>query len=311
MRRDGLLAAGMCLAVAIAGCGGSGGAPAKAPTSRAALDAWATKADAACRTANKAIAKRGWPANLVDLDRLSVRAADDIREASAAIQKLPAPEGGEKRIAPFVDSVRRLDGLLEHVTDTTEKFKPKRLIALAPKLQAGLLDVERTSKQLGLRQCAANDEHVWVPDAIRAPVFAQQLADLDRKISRRSRGVATPTSTPQAAARKLGELSRIVGVADRGLSKLKPPAWAEDEADRYLIALRDLGAALDNAATEVSEPSISFAEAKRVQSRVIRAARLERRRFARLVREIGAIPTLPGKGGGGGEAPADDDTQAA
>jgi hypothetical protein len=44
---------------------------------------------------------------------------------------------------------------------------------------------------------------------------------------------------------------------------------------------------------------------------VIRAARLERRRFARLVREIGAIPTLRGKGGGGGEAPAGDETQAA
>jgi hypothetical protein len=48
---------------------------------------------------------------------------------------------------------------VEDVTDTTEKFKPARLIALAPKLQAGLLDVERESKKLGMRDCAANDEH--------------------------------------------------------------------------------------------------------------------------------------------------------
>ena len=81
--------------------------------------------------------------------------------------------------------MRGLDGLLDKVTATTEKFKPARLNALAPKLQNGLLDVEKASKTLGLRQCAANDEHTWVADAIRAPVFAQQLADLNRMVTKR------------------------------------------------------------------------------------------------------------------------------
>ncbi len=70
-----------------------------------------------------------------------------------------------------------------------------------PKLQAGLSSVEDEAKKLGLRHCAANDEHVWVPDAIRAPVFAQQLADLDGKILKRAKAVGKPAPTRAAASR--------------------------------------------------------------------------------------------------------------
>jgi hypothetical protein len=52
-------------------------------------------ADAACEKANKAIAKRGWPVNLVDLDRLTVRAVTDVQAASKTIRAQKAPAGSE------------------------------------------------------------------------------------------------------------------------------------------------------------------------------------------------------------------------
>jgi hypothetical protein len=312
MRRTFLLAVGMI--AALAGCGGGGGTGGtKPPDPRAQLDGWIAHADAACKEANEEIADRGWPANLVDLDRLSVRAANDVREASAKIQKLPAPKGAEKRIAPFVNSLRGLDVLLDRVTDTTEKFKPARLTALAPRIQSGLLDVEKASKALGLRECAANEEHVWVPDAIRAPVFAQQLADLNSRIRHRSKGLATPASTPAGASRKLDRISRLVALADRGLSKLKPPSWAEEEARAYLRALRDFGSTLDSASTLIGGSGLTPARLAGAERKLARADRLQQKRFRTLFRAIGAIPTVPGgrDGGGSDETPAGDDTQAA
>ena len=166
------------LLAALAGCGGGGKDPAlSAADRRAELDRWVSRADGVCRKSNEAIADRGWPRNLVELDRMSARAVDDVRQASRAVQGMVAPKGSEDRVKPFVASVHELDGLLDRVADTTDEYKPKRLNDLARDLQSGLQEVEDSSRELGLRECAANDEHTWVPDAIRAPVFAQQLDD--------------------------------------------------------------------------------------------------------------------------------------
>jgi hypothetical protein len=309
-RTAGIAGVALLLAVTVpAGCGG-GGKP-SAAEQRAALDRWQDRADDACRKGNAKIAERGWPASLVDLDRLTVRAISDIRDASAAIQRLPAPEGAEKRVAPFVGSLKALEPLMARLSSTTEDFKAGKLEAFAPKLQSGLAAVEDESKRLGLRHCAANDEHVWVPDAIRAPVFAQQLAILDRRILKRAKAIGEPASTPSGASRNLDKLSDIVVFADRGLSRLKPPAWADAEAGRYVDALRDLGSALDAASTELAETTLTPAEASAAQAKLNRAIRTERKRFKRLYKEIGAIPVLPGGGGGEEESPAGDETQPA
>ena len=299
------------LVLALAGCGGSGkDSGDDAADRRAALDRWVAKADAACRKSNHAIADRGWPADLVDLDRLGVRAANDVREASGAIQRLAPPKGSEARVRPFVASLRSLDGLLEKVTDTTEDFKPERLDALAPDLQTGLVEVEKASKKLGLRQCAANDEHAWVPDAIRAPVFAQQLSDLERKVDKRAEAAAKPVSTPADAARNLDRLSDVLVSADRALGRLKPPTWATDELARYLLAVRDVTSVLDAGAGDFSQSGISYGEYRTFQRKLNRSLRAERRRFKALAKEIGAVPTIRG-GRGGDEDPAGSESQPA
>lgn len=301
------------LACTLGACGGSGGSSQpSAADQRAALELWKDRADAACRKGNESIAERGWPASLVDLDRLTVRAIVYIREASTGIQRMPPPKGSERDVAPFVQSLKDLESLMERLSSTTEDFKVGKLEEFTPKLSSGLSAVEEQSKKLGLRHCAANDEHVWVPDAIRAPVFAQQVALLDHKLSKRVEAVDEPAATPAAAARKLQKLSDLIATYDRGLGRLKPPAWAEDAAGSYIIALRELGSALQAGSTELSESTLTPTEAQRVQAKLKRAAQLERKRAKRLNKAIGAIPVLPGGGGGDEEeSPGGDDSEAA
>jgi hypothetical protein len=302
-------AAAAALLLALAGCGGSGPSKPSAGEQRAALDRWETTADAACQKSNAAIAKRGWPANLIDLDRLTVRAVDDVRKASGTIQRLPKPKGSEARVAGFLASVKGLDPLMERLSNTTEKFKPEELEAFVPKLQGGLLKVEKAADGLGLRRCAAHDEHIWIPDAIRAPVFAQQLSMLERRINRRVRGLAHPVSSPQAGSRRLHQLSGLLAAADHGISKLKPPAWAETATDRYITAIRDSQTVLDSTSALLSRGALSPAQYETFLTKLRRASRSEVKRYHHLVRAIGALPTI--REGGSDEAPAGGDTQSA
>ena len=85
---------GLLVVATLVGCGGS-----DEPTAeqrRAAKSRWVQHVDAACRKANDAIAKRGWPADLVDLDRLVVRGIDDARAAIRTIARERLPDGGAR-----------------------------------------------------------------------------------------------------------------------------------------------------------------------------------------------------------------------
>jgi hypothetical protein len=296
--------------VALAGCGGGGPTGPGAQEKRAALDRWTRTADAACKKANDSIAGRGWPVNLVDLDRLTVRAIADVQEATKAIRAQKAPAGSEDKVRPFVESLEELDGAMETLSTATEKFKLARLEKFLPKLGGTLQDVEATSEDLGLRECASHQEHVFLPDAIRAPVFAQQLADLDRKITRRTRRLNTASaSTPQEAAKGLRELSDISDTYARRLDDLQPPYWARRQSDDYVTALRTLGRVFDKGARAASSPPITPAESRGFERELTRAGKAERKAIKKLLKSIGALPTL--KGRGGEEAPAGDETQAA
>ena len=297
------------LTVGLAGCGGGPEGP-SAQEKRAALDKWTRTADAACEKSNKAIAKRGWPVNLVDLDRLTVRAVTDIQAASKTIRGQKAPAGSEQKVRPFVRSLEELDATMKTLSNTTERFKIAKLDKFLPKLGGSLQKVETASKALGLRECAAHDEHVFIPDAVRAPVFAQQLADLDRKLVKRTKRInAGSASTPQQAAKDLRELSDIADTYARRLDDLKPPYWARKESDDYVVVLRTLGRVLDKGAKALSSPPITPAEGEAFEAQIARAARAERKKIKKLLKSIGAIPTAPGRGGD--EEPAGSDDQTA
>ena len=302
-------AVALVLAV-LAGCGGGGDKekPLSAADRRAELDRWVTKADAICDKTNQAIADRGWPRDLVQLERLSGDAVGDVRNASRAVQALAPAKGSEARIKPLLSSLKALDGLLGQVDETTERYRPAKLNELAGDVGAGLLDVELASRDLGLRKCAADDEHTWVPEAMRAPVFAQQLADLSRRMTKRAKAVARPVSTPGDAGRNLHRLSDVTTMADRALAKLKPPRWAELQTLRYVDALRDLTGVLEEGA-RTFDATLTYSQYQAYKPKLDRALAKERKRFEQLYKAIGALPTA--RGGKGGKTPAGDGEQSA
>jgi len=309
-RRMKALGTVVLLAAVVAGCGGGPEGP-TAQEKRAALDKWTRTADAACEKANTSIAKRGWPVNLVDLDRLTVRAITDIEAASKTIRAQKAPAGSEDKVKPFVQSLEELDGTMKRLSGATERFKIKRLDKFLPKLGGSLQKVETASKKLGLRDCASHQEHVFIPDAVRAPVFAQQLAELDKKLLKRTKRLKANTnvSTPAEAAKTLRELSDIADTYARRLDDLKPPYWARKESDNYVVALRTFGRVFDRGAKTLASPPVTPAEAARYDREFSRASKTERKSLKKLLKSIGAIPTTPG-GGGEEEAPGSDSTES-
>lgn len=302
------LGAVILLATALAGCGGGPSGP-TAKEKRAALDKWTQTADAACEKANKSIAKRGWPVNLVDLDRLTVRAVADVQAASKTIRAQKAPAGSEKKVRPFVQSLEELDAKMKELSNATERFKLAKLDKFLPEFGGTLQHVETASKELGLRECAAHQEHVFLPDAIRAPVFAQQLANLDRRLTKRAKKIDDNASTPKAIAQNLREVADLADVYARRLDDLKPPYWARRESDNYVTALQSLSRVFDKSAERLGTPITSMAEANRLDAGISRAYRTERKAIKKLLKGIGAIPTVPG--GGGDEEPAGNDSETA
>ena len=302
-------AAAVVVLAALAGCGGASGP--SAAEKRAALARWTQAADRDCKKANDAIAGRGFPVSLVDLDRLTVRAISDVQAASKAIRARKPPAGSAEKVRPFVESLEELDAALKRLSGATEDFRTARLDKLLPEFGGSLQHVETASKKLGLRECASHDEHIVIPDAVRAPVFAQQLADLDSRLTKRTKRLDASASSPKEAASTLRELDDIADTYASRLEKLKPPFWARRQSDDYVVALRTLGSVFERGAKELGEPVITPAEASDYETDLARASRTERKAIKKLLKAIGAVPTLPGRGGGEDEAPGGEGEQAA
>ena len=238
-RVRGLTAISALALASLAGCGGD-----PEPTAeevKAAKSRWVQRVDAACRKANDAIADRGWPVNLVDLDRLVVRGIDDAQAAIKSISGQKVPEGAGPQPGAFVKELKALE------PELTSSPRPARTSSRPswsrpPRRSSRAWPRSRSrAEEAGLSDCMSHDERFFVPDAVRAPVFAEQLARLDKRLLRRIKDVDF------AAADSLGELavafrdySEVVDSAVDGIDRLDPPQWAADQVGNYQVALRDL-----------------------------------------------------------------------
>src|SRR5262245_55029337 len=146
-------------ALALVGLSACGGDP--EPTAaevKAAKARWVERVDAACRKANDAIADRGWPANLVDLDRLVVRGIDDARAAIDTIAALRIPEGAGPKPGAFVDELKALEPDLDQLSQAGEDLEPAPLVKAAETLKPRLASIEKAAKAAGLSDCLSHQE---------------------------------------------------------------------------------------------------------------------------------------------------------
>ena len=160
----------------------------------------------------------------------------------------------------------------------------------------------------------SHDERFFVPDAVRAPVFAEQLAKLDRSLLRRIKNVDFETaSTPAEFAVAFRRYSEIIDSAIDGIDRLDPPQWAADQTFDYQSALRDLQSVSQKFTAILVEdkgkPAYALDRAKylRTQRQLNKAARAEFKTRRKMLRAVGAGPTtvVPD----GGEAVEPDDSE--
>jgi hypothetical protein len=289
--------AALSVLAGVAACGGS-----SEPTAAerdAAEDRWVRHVDAACAKANRAIADRGWPADLVDLDRLVVRGIDDARAAIRTIAKLPLPEGAGPDPGAFVRELKDLDPELTKLSEASEDLEPDALVEAAEELKPRLASIEKRADAAGLASCLSHDERFFVPDAVRAPVFAQQLAKLDRTLLRRIKRIDfADASTPGELATAFKHLSEVVDTAIEGIDTLDPPQWAANQTAGYQITLRDLQSVIQQYSARLAAdrgkplPALDRAEYLRLQRELRRSGRAEAKARRRMLRAVGAAPTI-------------------
>jgi hypothetical protein len=297
---------GLVVAAALVGCGGDD--EPTAAEQRAAKARWVQHVDATCRKVNAAIAERGWPVDLVDLDRLVVRGIDDVRGGIRAISRERMPEGAGPRPGAFVRELRALERDLATLSEASEDLDPHALVRAADKLKPRLVEVEKRAESAGLRDCMSHDERFFIPDAVRAPVFAEQLARLDRSLLRRMRTIDfEDASSPAEFARAFDRYSDLIADAVDGIDKLDPPLWAADQTANYQYALRDLQGVSDKFAARLAadrgqpRAALDLHAYLRLQRELNTAARVEGKARRKMLRAVGARPTTPPSAGGGEE----------
>jgi hypothetical protein len=97
-----------------------------------------------------------------------------------------------------------------------------------------------------------------------------------------------------------GTLSGSQGSGSRPTGRGASPTTTSSRSGRSLF---------DRGATKLGEPVITPAEAQDYEADLARATRAERKAIRKLLKSIGAVPTVPGREGG--EAPTEDESQAA
>jgi hypothetical protein len=293
-------------AVLVAGCGGGGQ---DVEERDAAHARWAKQVDDACRKANEAIADRGWPRDLVDLDRLVVRAMPDVERALTTIQRAPKPDGSEERVGVFLKEVGGLRASVRELPQATGDMDPERLKDVAARLEGKLQNLAGEAQRAGLSQCFRHGEQLIVGDSVRATVFAQELARLEREIVRRSRKLDQPVDSPADLAELLDDFARTVDGIGEDFEELEPPGWATVQAREYGSAMDVLAAQSKEFAADVRR-GVGPAEAKRLDTQWRGAVKDADKAYAKLVKRVGAAPAVP-PGGGGGDSPAAPEEESA
>ena len=285
---------------------------------RAALDKWTRTADAACEKANTSIAKRGWPVNLVDLDRLTVRAITDIQAASKTIRAQKPPAGSEDKVQPFVQSLEELDdddeAALGRHRGASRIAKPRtsscRSSAAAcrrsrpPRRSSGCATAPPTQRARLHARRARRGAGAGLRPAARGP---RPQADQARP--------SGSTATPRPPQRRRADPAR----AQRHRRHLRAPArrpqaallGAQGVRQLRRGAARCLGRVLDKGAKALSSPPITPAEAAGLRPEARSAPAGPSARRSRSCSRASARSRPRPARGGDDEEPAGDDSEAA
>jgi hypothetical protein len=213
VRRIALIAATLAV---LSGCGGES----KKDTFTAGE--WAARTEAICKRASDKIAERGWPADLEQLRSLASDAAADARAAIDEIDRLPVPADGADDVRAFVAGLRDLEPKIDDVIRAATAMDLAGLQWASAVLGGDLPTLRSAAADAGLRTCLRGNQLHRVRDAIRAPVAAEQIAQLDLRLTHPTRRVIDNVAELAAA--------------------ISGPSWVEEDIWDYSDALTKLAA---------------------------------------------------------------------
>ena len=196
--------------------------------------------------------------------------------------------------------LKALEPELGKLDAASEDLEPAALVKAAEALKPRLATIEKAAEDAGLSDCLSHDERFFVPDAVRAPVFAEQLNELDRSLLRRMKRIDfADASTPGEFAAAFADYSEVIDTALKGIDALDPPQWAAQQVSDYAYALRDLQSETQEfTALLVQDKGKAPQELDRskymeAQKELNVAAGAEIRTRRKMLRAVGAAPTGP------------------
>ena len=99
------------------------------------------------------------------------------RSRRAHAYRAPAPIPGA-----FVRELKVFEPGADEALGASEDLAPAELVKAAEALKPRLVDVEQRAEEAGAQRTASRTTSAsFVPDAVRAPVFAEQLSTLDAR----------------------------------------------------------------------------------------------------------------------------------
>jgi hypothetical protein len=184
--------AAACVAVALAGCGSGGGS---------GDGGWGQRADAICDRTEKALRAMEPPEDIGDLDRVMVRASEEIRAAIGEIRKLEISESERRRVQPVLDDLELVEQHLDRIADATGTGDRRPIFKAGRRLRLDAVDFGAHAEQAGLTRCGREEVGIAAADAVLAPPFAESVAEDHARFIAAERAIARRHS-PSGAARE-------------------------------------------------------------------------------------------------------------
>jgi hypothetical protein len=205
---------------------------------RSNLREWVAKTEAACTTAFTSIAGRGTAVDIVDLDRVVVRADRDLRRAFDRIRRLDEPKGSAGEVKAVHAAMARVERDMTAVARSSEDADRPALRRLASALRADAQHFVNATVDAGARECAPLGLPSLASDAVLGPVFAQDFAAVHVALGRRlQRALNHPAGSPMQLAGRFGAATEAFGDAGTSFDRLTIPARASDAARAYGMEL--------------------------------------------------------------------------
>jgi hypothetical protein len=271
--------------VVLAGCGG-------APTEErgTAGRTWSAAADVRCELSSSFVVSAQQPDTVPGLQAYAKAVVGYTRDGIADIERVPVPKGVEGRAARVSSALRSLEPSLRELEESSRIADRRAQAAAAIALRARWQKIEPALHTAGLRSCSGARQGEIVADAVLAPLWVQEFAELHVEAERRVIAVwrgATLASAPTLLRRT----SRITDRMARRIAALEAPGAIDDTS--YLRLLADLAHAERGLAARIRSRD---AHAIRSAQRELRSAI---RRTARETDRLGlgtghfAVPVMP------------------